>query len=62
MSKTVLSVERQAELNTYKNVLEASLLRVGEEKRSDKERIPPCQWVTDASPEFFVRAFHIRRS
>lgn len=40
MSKTVLSVKRQAELNTYENVLEASLLRVEEEKRSEKETIP----------------------
>lgn len=41
MSKTVLSVERQAELSAYQNALEASLLRVKEEKRSEEDKILP---------------------
>lgn len=57
MSKTVLSVERQAELSTYQNALEASLLRVKEEKRSEEVKMPPCYWVSDAPPEFVCASF-----
>lgn len=57
MSKTVLSVERQAEPSTFQSALEASLLRVKEEKRSEEEKIFPCDWVTGASPEFVCTSF-----
>lgn len=59
MSRTVLSVERQAELNTCQNALKAPLMRVKVGKRSEGEKKSPCHWVAGASLELLCASFSL---
>lgn len=59
MSRTVSSVERQAELNTCQNALKAPLMRVKVGKRSEGEKKSPCHWVAGASLELLCASFSL---
>lgn len=59
MSKTVLSIEKQAELGTCQNALKAPLLRVKVGKRSEEYTKTPCHWVAGASLEVACSSFSL---